>query len=58
MLPVVDLRGADRVPAGLLPRAPAEAVEAARAGVRELVEAVATRGAWPALPAAGRPGYP
>src|SRR5512133_2102551 len=44
MLPVVDLRGTDRVPAGLLPRAPAEAVEAARATVRELVEAVATRG--------------
>ena len=44
MLPVVDLRGTDRVPAGVLPRAPAEAVEAARAGVRELVDAVATRG--------------
>ena len=44
MLPVVDLRGSDRDPAGLLPRAPADAVEAARAGVRELVEDVAARG--------------
>jgi histidinol dehydrogenase len=44
VLPVVDLRGADRVPAGALPRAPVEAVAAARAGVRELVEAVAARG--------------
>jgi histidinol dehydrogenase len=44
VLPVVDLRGSDRDPAGLLPRAPAEAVEAARAGVRELVEDVAARG--------------
>jgi histidinol dehydrogenase len=44
VLPVVDLRGSDRVPAGLLPRAPADAVEAARAGVRELVDDVAARG--------------
>ena len=44
MLPVVDLRGSDRDPAGLLPRAPADAVEAARAGVRELVDDVAARG--------------
>ena len=28
MLPVIDLRGSGRDPAGLLPRAPAEAVEA------------------------------
>jgi histidinol dehydrogenase len=32
------------VPVGLLPRAPAEAVAAARAGVREVVDAVASRG--------------
>ena len=44
MLPVVDLRGSDRDPAGLLPRAPAEAVEAAVAEVRRLVEDVAARG--------------
>ena len=44
MLPVIDLRGSGRDPAGLLPRAPADAVEAARAGVRRLVEDVATRG--------------
>jgi histidinol dehydrogenase len=44
MLPVVDLRGSDRDPAELLPRAPAAKVEAARAGVRELVAAVAARG--------------
>jgi histidinol dehydrogenase len=44
VLPVVDLRGSDRDPAGLLPRAPAEAVEAARAEVRRLVEDVAARG--------------
>jgi histidinol dehydrogenase len=44
VLPVVDLRGSDRDPAGVLPRAPAEAVEAARAGVRELVDDVAARG--------------
>ncbi|HEX7147656.1 MAG TPA: histidinol dehydrogenase, partial [Actinomycetota bacterium] len=44
MLPVIDLRGSDRDPAGVLPRAPVEAVEAARAGVRELVDDVAARG--------------
>jgi histidinol dehydrogenase len=44
VLPVIDLRGSGRDPAGLLPRAPADAVEAARAGVRELVEDVAARG--------------
>ncbi|HEX5878798.1 MAG TPA: histidinol dehydrogenase [Actinomycetota bacterium] len=44
MLPVIDLRGSDRDPAGVLPRAPAEAVEAARAEVRELVGDVAARG--------------
>jgi histidinol dehydrogenase len=44
VLPVVDLRGSDRDPAELLPRAPADAVEAAGAGVRELVGAVAARG--------------
>ncbi len=44
MLPVVDLRGSDRDPAGLLPRAPANAVEAARAGVRQLVDDIAARG--------------
>jgi histidinol dehydrogenase len=44
VLPVLDLRGSDRDPAGLLPRAPADAVEAARAGVRRLVEDVAVRG--------------
>jgi histidinol dehydrogenase len=44
VLPVIDLRGSGRDPAGLLPRAPAEAVAAARAGVRQLVEDVAARG--------------
>jgi histidinol dehydrogenase len=44
VLPVVDLRGSGRDPAELLPRAPAAAVEAARAGVRELVADVAARG--------------
>jgi histidinol dehydrogenase len=44
VLPVVDLRGSDRDPAGLLPRAPADAVEAARTEVRRLVEEVAARG--------------
>jgi histidinol dehydrogenase len=44
VLPVVDLRGSDRDPAGLLPRAPAAAVQAARADVRELVADVAARG--------------
>ena len=54
MLPVVDLRGSDRDPAGLLPRAPADAVEAARAGVRELVDDVATRGDAAVAEAASR----
>jgi ribokinase len=36
----------------------ADPVEAARAGARLAAVAVATRGAWPALPAHGRPGYP
>src|SRR5918993_1218815 len=44
VLPVIDLRGSDRDPAGVLPRAPAEAVEAARAGARQLVDDVAARG--------------
>ena len=44
MLPVVDLRGSDRDPAELLPRAPAAAVQAARAAVRDLVADVAARG--------------
>jgi histidinol dehydrogenase len=44
VLPVIDLRGSGRDPAGLLPRAPADAVEAARSGVRELVADVAARG--------------
>jgi histidinol dehydrogenase len=44
VLPVVDLRGSDRDPAELLPRAPAAAVQAARAAVRELVADVAARG--------------
>jgi histidinol dehydrogenase len=44
VLPVIDLRGSGRDPAGLLPRAPAEAVEAARAGVRRLVDDVVARG--------------
>jgi histidinol dehydrogenase len=44
VLPVVDLRGSDRDPAGVLPRAPADAVEAARAGVRRVVDDIATRG--------------
>ena len=44
MLPVVDLRGSDRDPAELLPRAPAVAVQAARATVRDLVADVAARG--------------
>src|SRR4029453_7370991 len=52
VLPVVDLRGSDRDPAGLLPRAPADAVEAARAGVRELVEGGAARGGAPVAAAA------
>jgi histidinol dehydrogenase len=44
LLPVVDLRGSDRDPAEVLPRAPAAQVEATRAGVRKLVAAVAARG--------------
>jgi histidinol dehydrogenase len=44
VLPVIDLRGSDRDPAGVLPRAPTEAVEAARTEVRELVGDVAVRG--------------
>jgi len=44
VLPVVDLRGSDRDPAELLPRAPAAAVQAARATVRDLVADVAARG--------------
>jgi ribokinase len=36
----------------------ADPVEAARAGARLAAAAVTTRGAWPALPADGRPGYP
>ena len=44
MLPVIDLRGSDRDPAGLLPRAPAADVAAARASVRALVADVAERG--------------
>jgi histidinol dehydrogenase len=44
VLPVVDLRGSDRDPAELLPRAAAAAIEAARTGVRELVADVAARG--------------
>jgi len=44
VLPVVDLRGSDRDPAELLPRAPVAAVQAARAEVRDLVADVAARG--------------
>jgi histidinol dehydrogenase len=44
VLPVLDLRGSDRDPAELLPRAPAAAVQAARADVRDLVADVAARG--------------
>ncbi|HEX8858303.1 MAG TPA: histidinol dehydrogenase, partial [Actinomycetes bacterium] len=44
MLPVIDLRGSARDPAGLLPRAPAADLAAARASVRALVEDVAERG--------------
>jgi histidinol dehydrogenase len=54
MLPVVDLRGSDRDPVGLLPRAPVDAVEAARAGVRELVADVAARGDAAVAEAASR----
>jgi histidinol dehydrogenase len=41
---VIDLRGSDRDPAGLLPRAPAAEVAAARDAVRALVADVAARG--------------
>ncbi|HYT27080.1 MAG TPA: histidinol dehydrogenase, partial [Actinomycetota bacterium] len=44
MLPLIDLRGSDRDPSGLLPRAPAADVAAARASVRALVGDVAARG--------------
>jgi histidinol dehydrogenase len=44
VLPVVDLRGSDRDPAELLPRAPAAAVRAASAEVAALVADVAARG--------------
>jgi len=44
VLPVIDLRGSDRDPSGLLPRAPAADVAAARASVRALVDDVAARG--------------
>ena len=36
----------------------ADPVEAARAGTRLAADAVTTRGAWPTLPAGGRPRYP
>jgi ribokinase len=36
----------------------ADPAEAALAGTRLAARAVATRGAWPALPDGGRPGYP
>ena len=44
MLPVIDLRGSDRDPAELLPRAPAAEVAAARESIRALVADVAARG--------------
>jgi histidinol dehydrogenase len=44
VLPVLDLRGDDRDPTGLLPRAPAADLAEARAGVRAIVEDVARRG--------------
>jgi histidinol dehydrogenase len=44
VLHVIDLRGSDRDPAELLPRAPAADVAAARASVRALVADVAARG--------------
>jgi histidinol dehydrogenase len=44
LLPVIDLRGSDRDPGPLLPRAPVEVVAAARGAVRALVEDVAARG--------------
>jgi sugar/nucleoside kinase (ribokinase family) len=57
----VDVTGAgDAFAAGwLAARAGgADPVEAARSGTRLAATAVTTRGAWPALPGAGRPGYP
>jgi histidinol dehydrogenase len=54
VLPVVDLRGSGRDPAGLLPRAPAAEVEATRASVRALVAAVAARGDQAVAEAASR----
>ncbi len=44
MLPVIDLRGSDRDPAELLPRAPAAELAVARTSVRALVADVAERG--------------
>jgi histidinol dehydrogenase len=44
VLPVIDLRGSDRDPVGVLPRAPADAVEAARTSVHALVDDIAVRG--------------
>jgi len=44
VLPVLDLRGDDKDPTGLLPRAPAADLGEARAGVRAIVEDVARRG--------------
>jgi histidinol dehydrogenase len=54
VLPVIDLRGSDRDPAELLPRAPAAAVQEARAAVRELVADVAARGDAAVADAASR----
>jgi len=44
VLPVIDLRGSDRDPSGLLPRAQRADVAAARASVRAIVDDVAARG--------------
>ena len=44
MLPIVDLRGDRSDPTGRLPRAPAATVDAARATVREILDAVRARG--------------
>ncbi len=44
MLPVIDLRGSDRDPAELLPRASVANLTAARASVRALVADIAARG--------------
>jgi histidinol dehydrogenase len=54
VLPVIDLRGSDRDPAELLPRAPAAAVQAARAAVRDLVADVEARGDAAVADAASR----